>query len=134
MLTTLAATITPGDQSFTFTVPGDKLWTVRSVIAVASRAVGGAPDRAYTLVVNTSTGPVAAVGAPDRGTEPGQCTVTWANAPASAVDAGNLGVVLAPFNPPVLYPGYTITGAIIAAAGADTWLRATVWYDFTLTG
>jgi len=133
LLTTLAADIGPGDQTFTFVVPGDKLWRIRSVIATCARASGGAPDRSYTLVVSTSTGPVSAVGATDAGDEPGDCTITFTNCPPSAVASGNIGVSVAPFNPPTLYPGYTIVGTIVNPAGADEWTSATVWYDFTLT-
>lgn len=134
LLTTASAELLVPSLTFEFVVPGDKKWTIRSVLAVASREPGGAPDRAYTLVVATSTGPVAAVGAPDNGTEPGTCTVTWTNAPGSSVEAGNQGVSLAPFNPPELQPGYTIVGTIIDPAAGDFWLSATVWYEFVNTG
>lgn len=134
MLDTTAAVIAPAAITFQFVVPGDKVWTIRSVIAFATRAAGGTPDRAYLLEVATSTGTVSAVGAPDAGTDPGTCTITWANCPAAAVDSGNLGVVIAPFNPPILQPGYTITGTILNPAAGDTWAAATVWYDFALTG
>lgn len=134
MLDTTAAVITPGATTFRFLVPGDKIWAFRSVLAVATRAAGGIPDRSYQLVVATSTGPVAAVGAQDAGAEPGTCTVTWANCPASAVDSGTFGVTVAPFNPPTLQPGYTITGTILNPAAGDQWELATAWYDFAYTG
>lgn len=133
LLTTLAAELAPGDQTFTFVVPGDKQWKIRSVYAVAARDTGGAPDRAYTLTVATSTGIVLAVGAADAGSEPGDCTVTWTNAPGATSEAGMHGVTLAPFNPPTLQPGYTIVGTIVNPAAADEWSLATVWYDFALT-
>lgn len=133
LLTTLAATLAPGDLTFVFTVPGDKRWKIRSVYAVASRDTGGAPDRAYTLEVATSTGIVIAVGATDAGAEPGDCTVTWANAPGATSEAGAHGVTLAPFNPPTLAAGYTITGTIVNPAPLDEWSLATVWYDFVNT-
>lgn len=130
-LTTLAAPIDGPTILFQFIVPGDKLWKIRSVLAVATRDVGGTPDRTFLLTVSTSTGPVLAVAADDAGAEPGICTVTWTNAPGSHSDAGPLGVSLAPFNPPTLYPGYVITGSIENGAAGDTWESATVWYDFT---
>lgn len=133
LLDTIGAVIAPGDLTFAFTVPGDRYWQIRTVIAVATRDVGGAPDRAYLLTVATSTGPVSIVGAADAGDEPGTCTVTWANVPASAVASGAVGVVVAPFAPPVLYPGYTVTGEITSPAAADEWQSATVWYEYVLT-
>lgn len=133
-LTTLAADIDTPTTGFIFTVPGDKFWKVRSIIAVASKDAGGTPDRSFLLTVATSTGPVLAVGAADVGDEPGTCTVTWTNAPGSHSAAGAAGFSLAPFNPPTLDPGYTIVGTIEDPAPADTWLSATVWYDFALTG
>lgn len=134
LLTTLVATIEPGDQTFMFTVPGDKKWTIRSVLAVASRQPGGAPDRAYTLTVATSTGPVTSSGAADNGTEPGTCTITWTNAPSATVEAGSVGVTIAPFNPPELQPGYTVVGTILNAAAGDEWESAVVWYEYVNTG
>lgn len=134
MLDTTAAVVAPGATSFQFVVPGDKVWTIRSVIATCTRASGGAPDRAYLLEVATSTGVVAAVGAVDAGDEPGTCTITWANCPASSVASANIGVSVAPFNPPTLQPGYTITGTITSPAAGDSWDGATAWYDFAYTG
>lgn len=130
MLTTLAAVIAPGATTFTFLVPGNQLWSIRSVYAVATRDAGGAPDRAYKLTVSAGATIVALTGAPDAGAEPGTCAVTWANAPGGSVDSDDLGFVLAPFNPPQLQPGYTIAGEITNAAGADEWASATCWYDF----
>lgn len=132
-VTTLAADIEQPTVLFQFVVPGDKFWKIRSVLAVCSKDVGGAPDRAYLLTVSTSTGPVLAVGAADAGNEPGTCTITWTNAPGAASSAGAAGVSVAPFNPPTLDPGYVITGSIESPAPADTWVSATVWYDFALT-
>lgn len=132
--TTLAATITPASPTFAFLVPGDKLWAIRSIVAVAHTAIGGAPDRGYMLSVATSTGNVMVVGASDAGTEPATVTITWANAPGSTVTAGAIGTVVAPFASPVLYPGYTLTGTIDNPAVGDTWISATVWYDYTPTG
>lgn len=132
--TTVSATITPGAPTFSFLVPGDKLWSIRSIVAVASTATGGAPARGYVLTVSTSTGPVLVVGASDAGTEPATVTITWANAPGSTVTAGAIGTVVAPFASPVLRPGYTIVGTIDNPAVGDTWVSATVWYDYTPTG
>lgn len=134
LLTTILADPLELTTQFEFTVPGDKNWKIRSVLATVERGAGGAPGRAYQLTVATSTGPVAVVGAPDAGTDPGTATITWANAPASKSEAGSQGIVLAPFNPPTLEPGYTITGTILNPVSGDIWLSALVWYDFALTG
>jgi len=129
-LDTAAAEIDGTTTTFTFLVPGHQVWYPRSVIAVASRASGGLPNRAYTLTFATSTGPVAAVGAQDNGTEPGTCVVTWCPCPAASVEAGSEGVSVAPIPSLQLNPGYTIVGAIVESAAGDTWLSATCWYDF----
>lgn len=130
MLTTTVATIAPGDQIFTFLVPGDRVWALRSVIAVCSRDVGGAPDRSYSLVVSKGDLPVSRAGADDAGTEPGTCTITWCNCPPSSVDSGATGVVVAPHAPPTLEPGYTVVGTIENPAAGDEWTSAIAWYDF----
>lgn len=134
LLDTLAVPIAPGATTFVATVPGDRRWVIRTVIATCVRDAGGAPDRSYTLTVATSTGPVAIMPADDLGTEPGAETITWCNAPAAAVTVAGLSVVVAPMALPSLQPGYTVTGEIIGAVGADAWVSATVWYDYVLTG
>jgi hypothetical protein len=126
----LAAPVT----TFTFTVPGDQQWTIRSVCAVATRAAGGIPNRAYTLVVTNGTVTVAAVGADDAGTEPGSCTVTWANTPGGTTASAATGISIAPLGPLVLPPGYKLTGTIVGAVAGDTWASAVAWYDYTYTG
>lgn len=107
---------------------------MRSVYAVASRVAGGIPARSYSLIVTTSTGPVAASGAVDAGDEPGDCTITWCNSPPAASDSAAHGIVVAPFNPPTLEPGYKIIGTIVAPALGDAWISATAWYEFVSTG
>lgn len=133
MLTVAKATLTGTVVTFSFTVPGAQQWALRSVSAVASRAAGGTPNRAYTLGVTDGTNPVAVVGADDNGTEPGTCTVTWANAPAGTIAAGTVGISVAPIANMILNPGYVITGTIISPASGDTWTSAVVWYDFEYT-
>ncbi len=116
--------------TFTFVVPGHQQWTLRSVRADVSRAVGGAPMRAYTLTVTDGTSIVAQSGAADAGTEPGVCSITWCDCPASAVATGTDGVVVAPLPNLVIPAGYVITGTIVNPAGADTWSDANVWLDY----
>lgn len=115
---------------FAFTVPGHQEWTIRTVRAVANRHAGGIPNRAYTLTVTNSAIVVAAAGAQDAGTEPGQCSVTWADVPASASAAGSDGVVVAPFGRLRIPAGYVITGEIVAPAAADAWISAVCWFDY----
>lgn len=133
-LTTASAAITPGDTDATFLVPGHELWMPRSIFAIADRAAGGAPDRSYTLVISDGSNVVAQVGALDAGSEPGTCDVTFANAPAAAVNAGTVGITLAPLAPLRLPAGYTLTISITNAVAGDTWVLATCWYDFVLSG
>lgn len=116
--------------TFTFIVPGHQIWLPRTFTALASRAVGGIPNRAYTLTITDGTSTVAQVGAHDAGTEPGTCQVTWGNTAANAIGAGTLGVSVAPLGPFTLKPGYVIIGTIVNPAGADTWLSASCWTDF----
>lgn len=117
---------------FRFTVPGHQRWTLRSVRAVCARAGGGAPGRAYTLIVTDGTNEVAVAGADDAGTDPGTCSVTWANTPAASVAAGSAGVVVAPIGALILPAGYTISGVIVGAVAGDHWTSAVAWYDFAL--
>jgi hypothetical protein len=131
--TTQTADIVGPQLDFQFVVPGHQRWTLRSVFAVASRAVGGVPDRAYLLTITNGGLIVAQVGAADAGTEPGACSVTFANTPAASVSAGPLGVTVAPFAPPPLDPGYVIDGKILAPAAGDTWISAVAWFDFAYT-
>lgn len=119
--------------TFSFVVPGSERWKMRSIIATASRDVGGAPDRAFLLSVTNESNIVAQTGATDAGDEPGIGSVTWTDAPAGAVTAGALGYVVAPLPRLLLEGGYVITGRILNPAPADTWLTAVAWYDFTYT-
>lgn len=120
--------------TWTIVVPGDRLWSIRTIFTVAARDTGGTPSRSYLLTVATSTGIVAAVAATDAGTEPGTETITFANAPSSIVAVGGDAVAVAPMVLPTLYPGYTITCDIVNAVGADRWTSARVWYDYVLSG
>lgn len=132
--TTISADITAPTKSVTFLVPGDRTWLVRSVFALVNKANSGGAERAYTATVQTSTGVVAAVGAPDAGTEPGQCEITWADVSGSTSAVANFGVVVAPMHLPPLAPGYTITLAVIGGAAGDSFASAIVWYDYVPTG
>ena len=130
LLTTTVADISGTQLAFTFVVPGHQAWTLRSVRAVAGRNVGGAPNRDYVLVITDGTNVVAALAAGDAGTEPGVCSVTWANCPAATSASGSDGVVVAPLGPLLLPAGYQIIGTIQAPAVGDTWVTALVWYDY----
>lgn len=134
LLTVKPALIVVPTVTFTFVVPGAQSWRLRSVRALATRAVGGTPNRAYTLQITDGTNPVAVVGAADAGTEPGTCTVTWANAPASSIASGASGISTAPLGPLGMNPGYVITGTIVSPAAGDTWTSAVAWYEFVYTG
>lgn len=118
---------------FRFTVPGHQRWSLRSIRANANRDVGGAPNRVYVLTITDGLTIVAQVGAPDAGTEPGTCVITWANTPGAAVAVGGAGFVIAPLPPVTLNPGYEIIGAINNGALADTWDEAVAWFDFAYT-
>lgn len=133
LLTTSEATIVQPTLQFLFVVPGDQRWVLRSIRAICARDVGGLPVRAYTLVTSDGSNIVAAVGAADAGTEPGQCSITWANVPAAAVASGSDGIVVAPLGPVVLPAGYTVAGNIVGGAALDTWVSAVAWYDFVYT-
>lgn len=117
---------------FSFMVPGQQTWYPRSFRATADRATGG-PDRAYLLQITDGTNVVAAIGAPDAGDEPGQCTVTWCDTPNASVHSGPTGIVIAPLPRLVLAPGYIITFTITGSASGDTWDNAVAWFDFTYT-
>lgn len=134
MLTTVPATIDSVAGTFTFVVPGDQQWTIRTVCAVASTQAGGAPDRAFLLQVTDGTSLVASAGAADAGTEPATVTLTWANSAAGAIGVGNVGFVVAPFPNVVVHPGYVLTGSIVNPAAGDTYESATAWVDFDYTG
>lgn len=118
---------------FTFMVPGREEWVLRSVIAHADRQVGGVPNRAYLLEITDGTTDLAAVGAPDLGTEPGTCSITWGPLSPAATASGPGGVVVAPLPGFRLLPGYLIVGTIQNPAGGDQWASAAVWLDFDYT-
>lgn len=119
--------------SFTFVVPGDQLWIVRSVVATVSTDTGGQPTRGYMLQVTDGTNVVAQSGNTDGGTEPATGTLTWANAPGAESSAGAVFSAIAPFPNLTLKPGYNIIGTIVNSVGADAWISALVWYDFSYT-
>lgn len=104
------------------------------MLAVASTASGGQPNRGYTLGITDGTSLVAQVGADDGGDEPATVTATWADAPAGIVSSGSLCTVVAPLPALTLKPGYVITGTIVNAVTDDTWLSALVWYDYVASG
>lgn len=114
----------------TFVVPGHQLWVVRSIHADVHRGAGGAPNRSYLLKITDGTTTVLQVGAGDAGTEPGTCSITFADTPASSVAAGSVGTVVAPLGVLKLFPGYVVTLTILNPAGADAWLDAAVWADW----
>lgn len=117
--------------TFTFVVPGHQLWTIRSIVGVASTHAGGQPNRAYNLTVTNGATTVVAAAATDAGTEPATVTVTWANMPVSDVTAGNIGVSVGAMVLPTLEPGYVLTGTILGAVGGDAWSSAVAWYTYT---
>lgn len=133
LLTTAVPASAVSGSTFTFTVPGQQLWTVRTVVATVSRAAGGSPTRTYTLTVTNGTTTVAVVPADDLGTEPGTETITWANAPATDVTSGASSYVVAPMRLPQLFPGYKLTGTIVNGVVSDSWLTAVVWYEYGYT-
>ena len=116
----------------TFRVPGHQRWTMRSVRADVHRGVGGTPNRAYQLTITDGTSIVAAAGAQDAGTEPGTTSITWCDVSPGAVAAGSDGVVVAPLPKLGVIGGYVLTLTILNPAGADTWLDALCWVDYTL--
>lgn len=122
-----------GITTFQFVVPGRELWQLRSVFAEVTRAVGGTPDRSYALTVTDGTSPVARVGAPDAGDEPGLTSITWTDAAPSTTAAGGDGVVVAPLVRLDIDGGYVITGTIINPAPGDAFTLAVAWYDFDYT-
>lgn len=133
LLVVTAAELVAADV-FQFVVPGDRIWHVRSVLAVAATDVGGQPDRGYTLGITDGTSLVAQVGAEDNGTEPATVTITWCDAPAGTVEAGALATSVAPLPRLTLKPGYVITGTILNPTGTDAWVSAVAWYEYTPSG
>ena len=117
-------------QTFTFTVPGNQQWQMRSVVAVCSRAVGGTPNRSFLLSVTDGTNTVAALPAGDAGTEPGTCTITWADMLATSQASGGTGFVAAPLRLKPLAAGYQLTGSIVSAAASDKFTSAVAWYSY----
>lgn len=131
-------TVSPADPiiiptTFSFTVPGDQRWSLRSIRASATVDVGGSPNRVYTLTITNGTVIVAQVGAADAGGEPGTRVITWADLPAASVAAGTEGISVAPLPPVMLNPGYEIIGEINNGAVADQWDDVVAWYDYAYT-
>lgn len=132
----LTVNTTPDEFSandFTFTVPGDQRWNLRSVVATVSTDVGGQPGRDYILQITDGTNIVAQVGNSDGGIEPAFGTLTWANAPAATSSAGNQFSSIAPIPTLILNPGYTVYGSIFGQAPLDAFITAAVWYEFVAT-
>lgn len=115
---------------FAFVVPAGEIWSLRSVIANCARGAGGLPDRAYQLQITDGTNVVAAFGAADAGTEPGDCVVTWAGCPAGADASGAHGIVSAPMRADRCPTGYQIIGQITGSVVGDAWTDAAVWLDY----
>jgi hypothetical protein len=133
LLTTARATITGTVTTFTITVPGQQLWRLRSVIATATRAAGGAPNRAYQLAVTNGATTLVVCPAADAGTEPGTITATWTDTNSASVASGSVGVTVGPLGLIVIPSGYKIVGTILSPAVGDTWNTATAWYEYSDT-
>lgn len=134
MLQTYKAAAVAANTPFTFTVPGQRIWRVLSVIATLTRAVGGTPNRALQLAISNGTVAILASPADDAGTEPGTLTVSWTNAQPNAVSSGGTGVSLGPLPVVVCQPGYVLTGTVLNAATGDQWTAAYAWVDETSSG
>lgn len=117
--------------SFTFVVPGKERWRLRSVVGTVSTAVGGQPNRAYTLAITDGTTTVAQTGAADGGTEPASGTITWADCTNALSAAGTKFSSVAPIPRLDLIAGYHIVGTIINPHAGDAWGTAIVWYEYT---
>lgn len=98
--------------------------------ATVATAVGGQPNRGYTLSITDGTNVVAKVGAADNGTEPATGAITWTDTSAGSSAAGNLFASVAPIPKVALDPGYQIIGDIVNPHAGDQWLSAVVWYVF----
>ena len=118
---------------FVFVVPGHRQWRLRSVYATVSTAVGGQPNRGYTLSITDGTNTVAKSGAADNGTEPASGAITWTDAPAASSKAGQLFASVGSLAALDLDPGYRIIGDIVNAHAGDAWVSAVVWYEYTDT-
>lgn len=133
-LQTYTAAAVAANTPFTFTVPGQRIWRILSVVATLSRAVGGTPNRALQLAVSNGTQTILTSPADDAGTEPGTLTVTWANAQPAAVASGSTGVTLGPLPVLTIYPGYVLTGTVLNAQVGDQWTAARIWVDESGSG
>lgn len=127
--TTYAAASVAANTPFTFTVPGQRIWRVLSIVATLSRAVGGTPNRALQLAITNGTATLALLPADDAGTEPGTLTVTWTNGIPASVASGATGVSLGPLPDMSLPPGYKLIGTVLNGVATDQWTAATVWVD-----
>lgn len=130
MLQTAVADVSTPSAYAQFIVPGNEIWSPRAVFAVASRGTGGAPGRGYELDISNSVAIVTAIGAADAGTEPGTCSITWANAASNVVGLGPTGFSVASWPVQELEPGYVIGVNILNSVAADHWLSVVCWYDF----
>lgn len=129
MLYVVNAPAVPANTDFVFVVPGNQRWALHTVCATVSRQVGGLPNRQFQLTIRNGTDTLVVSPAADAGTEPGTCTVTWANCSPLSVASGATGIALGPIPEMTLFPGYTITGAILNSAFNDQWTIATAWFD-----
>lgn len=132
-LKVVVAPAVAANTPFVIIVPGQETWRVISVAAVCSRGVGGTPNRAFQLAVGDQTKTVVTTPASDAGTEPGTCTVTWANGNPSSVASGSTGVSLGPLAPITIPPGYRLTGTVLNGVAADQWTSALAWVDYRVT-
>ena len=130
LLTVAAKPNTLTATKFTFVVPGNQIWRVRSVVATVNTGTGGQPNRGYTLQYTDGTTVVAQVGADDGGTQPASGTITWANAPGGISAAGSTFSSIAPLADTNLRPGYNIIGTIVNSVAGDAWQTAIVWYSY----
>ena len=134
MLTNVTANKLSGTHTtFTVTVPGQQNWQLRSVYAAVTRGTGGTPGRYYTLAITDQTNTVATVAAADAGTDPGTCTVTWADVSASATSSGSVGVSAAPIPKLVLPAAYQLVVTINNPVAGDTFTQVNCWYDYNET-
>ena len=131
MLTNVTANkLTGAHTTFTVTVPGQQNWQLRSVYAAVTRGSGGTPNRFYTLTITDQTHTLATVAAADAGTDPGTCTVTWADVGAASLGSGSAGVSLAPIPLLAIPAAYQLVVAIVNSVSGDTFTQVNCWYDY----
>ena len=124
------AVLTAPPVACSWTVPGFERWTVQAVCVTFSRGAVADPDRGYLLAMEASGFVLGQVGALDPATGVGSCTVTWADAPATAAAFGSDGYVVAPFPSQRLDPGYVLAAGIVHNHGGDAVVTAVAWVDY----